>query len=167
MPTNEKNEGTEMIETMVTDLVDGLWQANAKSRNPITSNDVWLSMKDYVVNKYPGYDGDTDRVESIYSKAVRRAWSQFQKERIAKTGSMSDGDVFECLMDFPETSGDAVHVLKNAGYADGNIDAIRRAVAEVLYFQKIPAPDSLHSAACQRYGRAIADYILSEFKSKQ
>jgi len=157
---NGRDGRTEMTEIMVADLVDGLWQTNAKSRNPITSSDVWHSMKDYVATKYPVHDEDMDLAKNMYDKAVRRAWSQFQKERIAKTGAMTEGDVLESLVDFPETSGDAVRALQNAGYADGDIGAIHRAVAEVLYFQKVPAPDSLHSAACQRYGRAIADYIL-------
>ena len=157
---SESNGKTEMIETMAADVVNWLWKREGKTPNPITSNDVWKSMKKFVLKKYPGYDDARGFVYSIYDTAIRKAWHQFQKERIAKTGTMSDGDVLECLMDFPETSGDAVQALKNAGYADGDIGAIQRAVAEVLYFQKVPAPDSLHSAACQRYGRAIADYIL-------
>jgi len=72
---------------------------------------------------------------------------------------MSEQKIQEILVAYIETSSTALDVLKAAGFSGDR----KRAVANVLRSGSVPQPpDFPCSRACIAYGRAIAEYILSQ-----
>ena len=73
---------------------------------------------------------------------------------------MTKEEINEILVSYIETSSEALAILRKYGYL---VETAKRLIAECLKDNVVPCPLGFPgSAACCRYGRDIAEYVLSK-----